>query len=129
MNGRYLLDTNIVIALFAKDKKVLDELSKASEIFIPSIVIGELYYGAYKSSHSDENISGVTNFVNSNTILPCDSETARIYGRIKNELKVKGKPIPENDIWISAIALQYDLTLSARDTHFNEVDNLKLITW
>ncbi len=126
MNGRYLLDTNIVIALFAKNKKVLDELS---EIFIPGIVIGELYYGAYKSSHSDENVSRATNFVNSNTILPCDSETARMYGQIKSDLKVKGKPIPENDIWISTIALQYDLTLSERDTQFNEADNLKLITW
>jgi len=76
MNGRYLLDTNIVIALFAKDKKVLDELSKASEIFIPS-------------------------FVNSNTILPCDSETSHMYGQIKSDMKVKGKPIPGNDIWIS----------------------------
>jgi tRNA(fMet)-specific endonuclease VapC len=129
MNGRYLLDTNIVIALFAKEKNILEELSKASETFIPSIVVGELYYGAYKSSHTDENITRITTFINSSTILPCDSETARFYGQVKSELKVKGKPIPENDIWISAIALQYDLTLAARDIHFKEVDKLKLITW
>jgi tRNA(fMet)-specific endonuclease VapC len=46
MNGSYLLDTNIVIALFAKDANVLQKLSVTSQIFIPSIVLGELYYGA-----------------------------------------------------------------------------------
>ena len=48
MNGSYLLDTNIVIALFAQDANVLKKLSVTSQIFIPSIVLGELYYGANK---------------------------------------------------------------------------------
>jgi predicted nucleic acid-binding protein len=50
MNGRYLLDTNIVIALFANDAAVIDHLRLAQAIFIPSIVVGELYFGAYRST-------------------------------------------------------------------------------
>lgn len=62
-------------------------------------------------------------------VLGCDAETARRYGEVKNGLRQKGRPIPENDIWIAAIALQYDLTLVARDVHFGEVDGLKVEAW
>lgn len=129
MNGKYLLDTNIIILLFANDKDILKNLSKASEVFIPSIAVGELYYGACKSAHSKENIERIDNFIESNTILTCDSETAWYYGQIKSELKSKGKPIPENDIWIAAISLQCNSSLVTRDSHFKEVDKLKLLSW
>ena len=56
--------------------------------------------------------------------LPCDFDTARLYGRIKAELRRKGKPIPENDIWIAAAAIQYGLTLVTRDRHFDFIDGL-----
>jgi tRNA(fMet)-specific endonuclease VapC len=51
------------------------------------------------------------------------------YGEVKNALRLKGHPIPENDIWIAAVAHQHDLTLVTRDTHFDEIDNLKIIAW
>ncbi|MBN1284239.1 MAG: PIN domain-containing protein [Anaerolineae bacterium] len=50
-------------------------------------------------------------------------------GEIKNELQAKGRPIPENDIWIAAIAKQHDLTLATRDAHFGAVDGLQTETW
>jgi tRNA(fMet)-specific endonuclease VapC len=56
--------------------------------------------------------------------MPCDAATAREYGRIKEILRAKGKPIPENDIWIAAMAVQHGLTLATRDQHFGEVPNL-----
>ena len=86
MNGSYLLDTNIVIALFANDSDVLRQLSAASQIFIPSIVLGELYYGANKSAHSKANISHIDNFALKSAVLACDTETARHYGRSKDHL-------------------------------------------
>ena len=58
------------------------------------------------------------------TILVCDTETARQYGRIKVELRRKGRPIPENDMWIAAVALQHGLTLATRDAHFDAIDGL-----
>lgn len=53
------------------------------------------------------------------TILAVDATTAQIYGRIRNELKMKGLAMPANDLWIAAIGIQYGLTLAAHDTHFD----------
>lgn len=62
-------------------------------------------------------------------MLGCDLETAYRYGEVKNKLRFKGKTLPENDMWIAAIALQYNLTLVTRDAHFREVENLQIVTW
>jgi tRNA(fMet)-specific endonuclease VapC len=61
--------------------------------------------------------------------LHIDENTAKFYGSIKAALRKKGKPIPENDIWIAAIAQQYDLILITRDNHFSEIDNLNTELW
>ena len=122
--GRYLLDTNIVIALFANEAAVQQRLAEANEVFVLSIVLGELSYGARKSARVTENLARIDDFVMSNTVLPCDTATAQQYGDIKNTLRAKGRPIPENDIWIAAIAMQYQLIVVARDEHFHEVDGL-----
>ncbi len=129
MNGEYLLDTNIVIALFANETVMIDHLRNAEEVFIPSIVMGELYYGARKSSRVKENIERIDEFVSNNVILNCDIETARSYGQVKEKLRSKGRPIPENDIWIAALALQHGLMLISRDSHFKEVDGLNFEAW
>lgn len=128
MSGRYLLDTNIIIALFASDTAVKDNLAKA-KVFVPAIAIGELYFGARKSGRARENLARIDEFAVSNVVLGCDTETARRYGEIKDMLRIKGRPIPENDIWIAAIAFQHGLTLVTRDTHFGEVEGLKTAAW
>ncbi|MEP7134878.1 MAG: type II toxin-antitoxin system VapC family toxin [Chloroflexota bacterium] len=129
MSGKVLLDTNIVIALFADDASVKDNLSKTEEVFIPNVVIGELFYGAHKSTRSKENLTRIEDLASSSVILGCDTETARIYGEIKNTLRIKGHPIPENDIWIAAIAVQHSLTLVSRDAHFGEIEKLEVAVW
>nr|WP_216634873.1 type II toxin-antitoxin system VapC family toxin [Gloeomargarita lithophora] len=121
MSGRFLLDTNIVIALFAGEAIVKDHLAQANEVFIPSIVIGELCYGAKKSGRISANLAKVDELVANSTILVCDAETARQYGEVKNKLRLKGRPLPENDVWIAALALQHALILVTRDAHFQEV--------
>ena len=98
MSGSVLLDTNIVIGLFANDQAVLARLSKTEHIFIPSIVMGELYFGAYKSAHPDQNVRRVEELVATSAVLSCDAVTAAHYGRIKKALRDKGRPLPENDI-------------------------------
>lgn len=129
MSGRYLLDTNIVIALFAQDPSVQKHITKAREIFIPSKVIGELFFGAFKSSRPKENITRIENFAAANTILVCGTGTGKEYGRIKHLLLKKGNPIPENDIWIAAIAIEHDLSLVTRDDHFKNIEELKRTEW
>ncbi len=129
MSGRYLLDANIIIALFAKEKVVHERLTKAEEVFLPCIAVGELYFGAYKSLRAVENHARIEEFAVDNIVLPCTADTARKYGEIKNRLKEKGQPIPENDIWIAAIARQHGLTLVTRDTHFDAVASLNVEVW
>lgn len=129
MHGRYPLDTNIIIALFADESAVKENLSEAEEVFIPSIAIGELYFGARKSERAMENLARINEFTAGSVVLGCDTDTARYYGEIKNSLHIKGCPLPENDIWIAAVALQHDLVLVTRDTHFDEIENMKTIVW
>ena len=110
MNGK-LLDTNIIIALFAGDTSVKERLAEAEHVLVPAIVLGELYFGVYRSAQTDANYARLNDFASRNVVLVCSITTARCYGKIKNALLKKGRPIPENDIWIAAIAKQYELTL------------------
>ncbi len=129
MNGsRYLLDTNIVAAYFNQEPSIQQHLEKIT-VFVPSIVIGELYFGAYQSQRVAENTKRIKEFAEIATVLSCDADTGDHYGQIRLQLKTRGRPIPENDIWIAATALRYDLTLVTRDEHFKEVDRLRLVKW
>jgi len=129
MNGKFLLDTNIIIAVLGEDDSVQKCLAQAEEVFISSVALGELYFGACKSKRIEDNLMRIDEFASGNTVLVCDTDTARNYGLIKNQLRKKGKPIPENDIWIASIARQYDLVLVTRDDHFSNVDGLKCEEW
>lgn len=129
MSGKFLLDTNIVIALFKNDKLVREKIIEAAEVFLSNITVGELYFGAYKSNKVQENIEQLEKFIINNTTLNCDRVTAKYYGEIKKQLKDRGKPIPENDIWIAAIAIQNNLILVSRDRHFQEIKGLSWQRW
>ena len=128
MPGKVLLDTNVIIAFFAGEQAVSQCLSEA-EVLVSSTVLGELYYSAHKSAHAAANLSRIEQFAAAVQVLSCDGVTARHYGQIKDRLRIKGRPIPENDIWIAAIAQQYSLPLATRDEHFKDVDGLALENW
>lgn len=128
MPGKILLDTNVIIAFFAGEKTVTQHFAKA-EVLVSSTVLGELYYGAHKSAHTAANLSRINQFAAAVNVLGCDEVTAQHYGQVKDRLRMKGRPIPENDIWIAAVAQQYGLPLATRDEHFREVDGLGLEIW
>jgi len=130
MSGKVLLDTNIVIAIFAEETPVLERLAAAEEVFVPAVALGELYYGARKSGRAETNLARIDEFAVAAAILGCDTLTAQQYGRIKNDLRAKGRPIPENDIWIGAVAIQHDLAVATRDhDHFSQVLGLSVEVW
>lgn len=129
MNGSYLLDTNIIIALFEFDVGVQNRLRGAQGVFLSSVVLGELYFGANKSSRAEENTARIDRFAEGRFVLASDAQVAREYGLLKNELRLKGRPLPENDIWIAATARWHDLVLASRDNHFREVEGLKMEMW
>lgn len=126
--GKYLLDTVIVVGYFNREA-VLQQHLKEVTVYVNSITVGELYFGAYNSQQIAQNVQNVRDFSATITVLPCDETTADHYGQIKQALRAKGRPIPENDIWIAATAMQHHLILATRDTHFNEVDGLLLEMW
>ena len=127
--NKFLLDTNIVSALLKGEVIIADNLDKAEAAYIPIIVVGELYYGASFSSQVEKNTADLKKVTSRYQLLSLDEETTAVYGNIKTALRKKGKPIPENDIWIAAIAIQNDIPLVTRDNHFKEIENLSLITW
>lgn len=127
--NKICLDTNIITALLKGETFIADKIDKAAKVFIPAIVIGELYYGALHSSKIEKNIRNIQLLIDSYAILPVDEGTTISYGTIKALLRKKGKPIPENDIWIAAIALQHQLIVVTRDKHFKEITGLKLRYW
>jgi tRNA(fMet)-specific endonuclease VapC len=128
MAGSLLLDTNVVVALLAGDPDTRDFLSQAEITFLPSIVLGELYYGAWKSRQKEANSSKIDALAAKSAVLPVDAVTAWHFGQIKSALRAKGRPIPENDIWIAALAKQYGLGLLTHDQHFKEVDGIEIIS-
>jgi len=129
VTGRYLLDTNIVIGIFNGDALLQRRLANSTEVFLSIVVLGELLYGALKSSRAAENLARIEQFAISTTILDCDSETAYRYGALKAESRRRGVPIPENDLWIAALANQHDLPLVTRDHHFSTLSEIRLESW
>ena len=129
MNGRILLDTSVAIALLSGDAAVTERLLQAREVYLPIIALGELYLGALKSQRMNENVARIDELASGVGLRGCDMETARGYATIKNRLRIQGKPIPENDVWIAAIARQHGLTLVTRDAHFAVVEDLSSETW
>ena len=78
MTGRYLLDTNIVIGLLEGDEAVRSRLSQAVEVFVPTIVLGELYFGARKSARWEENVARIDDFASRAAVLAPDTGSSRL---------------------------------------------------
>ena len=129
MSGRYLLDTNIIIGLFNGEAAITRRVDSAPEIFLSCVVLGELHFGATRSKRMAANLARARGFAATCVIVSIDAETSAHYGRIRGELRAKGKPIPENDIWIAASAAQHDLIVVTRDRHFKQVDGLQTEAW
>ena len=97
MSNDYLLDTNAAIARIRKDADLETLIGSADQICVPVIVLGELFYGAENSQRVEENIRQVEELITNTVVLDCDTGTAREFGRIARALRLKGRPIPEND--------------------------------
>jgi tRNA(fMet)-specific endonuclease VapC len=126
VNGKALVDTNVLIGLFAGDPLMVETVQRQTAVFLCVPVVGELRYGAHASARVESNLARLNQFAAALVVLPCDSGTAVSYAAVKFELRKKGRPIPENDVWIASIARQHDLTLLTRDAHFQEIDNLEV---
>ena len=126
MNGS-LLDTNVITKMLNNDSDAIKLVQKIEKLYTSSIVAGELYYAAINSSRSESNLDIFRKALSYMEIVPVDDAVCMSYAEIKYDLKKKGKPIPDNDIWIAASALVHDLSIASFDKHFSEISGLKVL--
>ena len=126
MNGK-LIDTNVIIRFFKGETELFSLFDDMEQLYVSSISVGELMYGAELSKKSDFNRQNYFCFCEQMKILQPDLEVAKMYGKIKSNLKAKGRPIPENDIWIAATALVADLELVTADSDFENISGLCMV--
>lgn len=124
-----VLDTNAAIAALAGDRALLHLLADVEVWSLPTIVLGELAYGAYASIRVRENLRRISSFASLCSILAIDEDTSQSYGRVRTELRFAGRPLPSNDVWIASLCRQNDLPLISRDRHFDSVESLVVIDW
>lgn len=128
--GIYILDTSILVLSLRGDSSIRTRLAPTTQLYIASIALGELYFGAYGSpTRASAALADIASLAASYPILGVDAITGDIYGRIKQDLKRAGRAIPDNDLWIAAVAIQYDVVLAARDTHFDWIAGLRVEQW
>lgn len=125
----YAIDTNIIIDLFKGNREIADKIDQSINIFLPVPVLGELYFGAENADRKHHHLQQINTLLQLVRILNVSEVTAQIYGTIKSHLKRQGKPIPENDIWIAAIAKEHKIPLVTRDNHFRYVPDIRIMEW
>jgi tRNA(fMet)-specific endonuclease VapC len=123
---KVLLDTNAYSALRRGHELVAEQVRTSEEVLLSSIVIGELLFGFRNGSRYDENAQALRSFIEDPNVrlLPVTWDTADLFGRISAELRKKGRPIPTNDIWIAAHAMEAGADLLSSDPHFGYIDRL-----
>ena len=121
-----LIDTNIYTHALAGDPETTEILKKKKKIAICCICIGELLSGFKGGTREKENRKELEEFLDAPRvqIYSIDEDTSEFYAEILNSLRKKGRPIPTNDIWIAAVALQHGLKLFSKDHHFKYVPGL-----
>jgi predicted nucleic acid-binding protein len=124
-----ILDTDAVSALFAGERTLAALLAGTRRHHLPTVVIGEYRYGLARSRHRADLASLLEALVSASIVLPVEVATTPHYARVRNELRARGTPIPENDVWIGALARQHDLAVVSRDDHFDLVPQLIRRTW
>ena len=126
----FVLDTDHCIEILRGRLDVTDKISPTTPLFVTAIGVGELYYGAHKSDRPQHHLKQLAMLLEGVTVLPFDSEVARIYGKTKADLARKGKFIGEPDIQIASIVLCPDFVLVTHNQeHFRRVPELKLEDW
>ena len=125
---KILLDTNAYVGYLSGDKQVLSYLGQSDCVYISVFVLGELYAGFRAGKREKENKQLLERFLmkSTATILEASKETAEIFGIIKESLRKSGHPIPINDVWIGAHALETGSVLLTYDRNFAFIPGLRL---
>ncbi|GAB4173723.1 MAG: hypothetical protein Fur0032_13320 [Terrimicrobiaceae bacterium] len=126
---RYLIDTNVYSAFKTNHQGALACLREAAQIVLCPTVIGELIAGFKCGSKEKQNMAELEEFLDRPRVmtLPVDISTSHFYGEIFKNLRAHGSPIPTNDIWIAASAMQHGLAVCTLDSHFKKIEGLLVV--
>jgi tRNA(fMet)-specific endonuclease VapC len=133
MKKKFLIDTDIIIYWLKNKYPSIDRRIKRAgkkAVFISSITVAELYFGAYNSSKKKENLAVTEGLLSKINIVPFDENAGKYFGEIKASLKRKGRIISDPDIFIAATAFSNNLILVTNNgAHFSRIENLAIENW
>ncbi len=125
---KILLDTNAYVRFLGGDQQILEALGRADVVFMSIFVLGELNAGIRGGNKAQANKKILQEFLEKPTVrvLDATAETADVFGMVKDALKKAGTPLPVNDIWIGAHALETGAIVITYDRHFTKIQGLRL---
>lgn len=124
-----ILDTNALSAWAEGLAAVETSLRTALRLVVPSVVLGEYYFGIRRSRYRSRYEQWLRRYLPLAEIATITSATAAAYADIRLELKRSGNPIPPNDLWVAALARQHALPVLSNDGHFDAVEGVRRIAF
>jgi tRNA(fMet)-specific endonuclease VapC len=124
-----ILDTNALSAFFDGDARLLAVLTTSARISLPIIALGEYRFGLLASRMRKTIEPALDALQAISDVLVIDTDTVRPYAKLRDQLKRAGTPIPSNDVWIAAIAVQHGLPIVSQDEHFDLVSGIRRLSW
>jgi predicted nucleic acid-binding protein len=131
VRSKIILDTNVYSKLIEGNGILKTIVENSTDVYIPVIVLGELLFGFKNGTRINKNLNLFNEFIEQNRvkIMDTSNETAIIFADIKLSLMKKGRPIPTNDIWIAALAIESGSVLLTFDRQFESIPGLRLHSW
>jgi len=124
-----LLDTGAIIAHLRGKIDITELAPEGALLFTSLFTVGELRKGIYKVINPDRERTKIETLMENIVVIMADEITADIYAQVAADLEKRGQKIPENDVWIAAMALEYDMILAHGDAHFDRVPGLDRLRW
>lgn len=126
---KFALDTNRYVDLCRGDAEVVARVARAAVVFLPFVVLGELRAGFGSGAKARTNERALQRFLAKPgvEILFASEATTHQYAALYGQLRAQGTPVPTNDLWIAALALEHGLSLFSRDRHFAVIPQLDLL--
>ena len=124
-----ILDTNALSDVADGEARAVEQLTKATQVAIPAIVLGEYRFGIALSRRRSEYERWLVDALRVCEVLDVGEVTSAQYAELRLELKRAGTPIPTNDLWIAALCRQHALPILSRDRHFDLVKGVRRVSW
>ena len=124
-----VLDTNLLIKLFEKQVSLPEDFKRYDGILLPATVLGEYRAGLFNTKRGEESKRKLAYYLSKSSVstVPVTDRTAELYAKVYQALRKEGTPIPQNDMWIAASAVEHGADLATQDDHFRHVPLLTVI--